>query len=105
VARAQKFSDTAALESASWGQFQVMGFNALTLGYPSVQEFARLMQLGVDQHLEAMVRFIKATPKALMGIRTKNFAMLAGAYNGPAYAENNYDTDLKKYFDQVKGQY
>ncbi|QVD49203.1 peptidoglycan hydrolase [Xanthomonas phage vB_XciM_LucasX] len=105
LARAQKFSDTAALESASWGQFQVMGFNAVPIGYPTVQEFARLMQQGVDQHLIALCRFIQATPKALKGIRTQDFAMLAGAYNGPAYHENKYDTDLKKYFDQVKGQY
>ncbi len=105
LARAQKYSDTAALESASWGQFQVMGFNAVAIGYPSVQEFVRLMYQGIDQHLIALVRFILATPKALKGIREQNFAMLAGAYNGPAYAENKYDTDLQKYFNQVKGKY
>ena len=49
LARAQKYSDTAALESASWGQFQVMGFNAVAIGYPSVQEFVRLMYQGIDQ--------------------------------------------------------
>ena len=105
LARAQKYSDTAALESASWGQFQVMGFNAVPIGYASVQEFVRLMNQGIDQHLIALVRFILATPKALKGIREQNFPMLAGAYNGPAYAENKYDTDLQKLFNQVKGKY
>lgn len=105
LARAQKYSDTAALEAASWGQFQIMGFNAVAMGYPTVQEFVRLMYQGIDQHLIALCKFILATPKALKGIREQNFAMLAGAYNGPAYHENKYDTDLKKYFDQVKGKY
>lgn len=105
LARAQQYSDTAALESASWGQFQVMGFNAVPIGYSSVQEFARLMQQGVDQHLISLSRFILATPKALKGIRTGDADMLAYAYNGPAYAENNYAVDLRKYFDKVKGKY
>lgn len=105
LAAAQAYSDTAALESASWGQFQVMGFNAVPIGYSSVQEFARLMQQGVDQHLISLGRFIMATPKALKGIRTGDEAMLASAYNGPKYHENKYDTDLRKYFEKVKGKY
>jgi hypothetical protein len=105
MAKAQRFSDTAALEAASWGQFQVMGFNAVAIGYSSVQEFARLMQLGVDQHLVSLSRFILATPKALKGIRAGDPDMLGYAYNGPAYKENNYAVDLRKYFDRVKGKY
>ena len=102
---ARSFSDTAGLESASFGLFQVMGFNAVPIGYSSVQEFERLMQQDIGQHLMALSRFILATPKALRGIRNQDFALLAGAYNGPAYRENNYDTDLQKFFNQVKGNY
>lgn len=105
LATAQKYSDTAALESASWGQFQVMGFNAVAIGYPTVQEFARLMQQGIDQHLLSLNRFIMATPKALKGIRTQDFDLLGYAYNGPAYRENNYAVDLAKYFKKVQGKY
>lgn len=103
--RAIAYSETAALESASWGQFQIMGFNAVAIGYGSVQEFTTLMGQDVQEHLRALVRFINATPRALRGIREQNFAMLAEAYNGPAYAKNNYDTDLKKLFDRVKAKY
>ena len=105
LARAQGYSDTAALESASWGQFQIMGFNARAMGYSTVQEFVRTQYQGVDQHLVALSRFILATPKALKAIRAGDAAGLAAAYNGPAYKENHYDTDLIKYFDQVKGKY
>ena len=103
--RARTFSDTAALESASYGMFQVMGFNAVPIGYSSVQEFERLMQQDIDQHLDALTRFVLHTPRALRGIREQNFPMLAEAYNGPAYRENKYDTDLAKHFNSVKGKY
>lgn len=103
--RARKYDDTAALSAASYGQFQVMGFNAVRIGYDSVQEFERLMQQDVFQHLMALVRFIKATPAALKGIRSENLQMLAEAYNGAAYAKNNYDKDLAKYIAQVRSQY
>jgi hypothetical protein len=105
LARAMTYSTSAAQESASWGQFQVMGFNAVAIGYSSVQEFVDQMHQGIDKHLVSLTRFIRATPKALKGIREQNFAMLAAAYNGPGYKANNYDVDLEKYFDQVKGKY
>jgi hypothetical protein len=105
LARAEQYSVTAAQESASWGQFQIMGFNAVPIGYDSVQQFVDLMHQDIGQHLVALTRFILATPKALKGIREQNFALLALAYNGPAYKENNYDVDLKKFFDRVKGNY
>lgn len=103
--KAKSYSETAALESASWGQFQIMGFNAVPIGYSSVQEFVRLMQQNIGEHLVALERFVLNTPNALKGIRNQDFAMLAAAYNGPAYKENKYDTDLKKFFDRVKGNY
>jgi N-acetylmuramidase/Putative peptidoglycan binding domain len=106
LARAQQYSITAAQESASWGQFQVMGFNAVPIGYSSVQEFVDQMHQGIDKHLLSLTRFIKATPKALKGIREQDFALLAHAYNGPAYKENGpYDVDLKEYFEAVKNKY
>ena len=102
---ARGFSEIAALESASYGQFQVMGFNAVAIGYSSVLEFERLMQQDVFQHLEAFVRFIKNTPLARQGIMNKDFAKLALGYNGKDYKINNYDVDLRKYYNQVKGEY
>lgn len=104
LAAARIYSDTAALESTSWGQFQVMGFNAVGIGYDSVQEFVRLMNQGVDQHLEALSRFIKANRQALEAIRARDYRSLALAYNGPR-APQSYNADLAKYFEQSKNQY
>jgi peptidoglycan hydrolase-like protein with peptidoglycan-binding domain len=103
--RARQYDENAALQSASYGQFQVMGFNALKMGYSSVNEFVQLMNVDVYQHLEALVRFIEATPAALKAIRIKDYAGLALAYNGPAYALNNYDKDLKKLVESVQNLY
>lgn len=93
--RAMKYDREAAIQSASYGQFQVMGFNAVKIGYASTEEFFKLMHQDVYQHLEAMVRFIKATPMALRGMRAKNFQQVAEAYNGSGYRANSYDTILK----------
>lgn len=105
--RAKKYDEKAALESASYGQFQVMGFNAVPIGYPSVQEFVRLMHIDVYQHLEAMVRFIKATPVALRGMRNKNFQEVALGYNGKGYKTNGsrYDIVLQDYEADVAPLY
>ena len=103
--RARKYDEKAALESASYGQFQVMGFNAVPIGYKSVQEFVELMHKDVFEHLEAMVRFIKATPLALKGMRNKNFQQVAEGYNGKGYAANRYDVILKDYEADVAPLY
>jgi hypothetical protein len=105
--RARAYDEKAALESASYGQFQVMGFNAVDIGYPTVQEFVRLMCTDVTAHLEALVRFLKATPVALKGMRNKNFQQVAEGYNGKGYATNgsHYDTKLQALEASVAGQY
>lgn len=103
--RAKRYDEKAALESASYGQFQVMGFNAVAIGYKTVQEFVQLMHEDVYQHLEAMVRFIKATPVALRGMRNKNFQEVALGYNGAGYRANRYDTVLAEYEKSVAPLY
>ncbi len=103
--RAMRYDRKAALESASYGQFQVMGFNAVPIGYKTVDEFVELQGQDVYQHLEAMVRFIKATPLALRGMRNKNFQQVAEGYNGKGYAANRYDVVLKDYEQSVAHLY
>lgn len=89
----------AAIESASWGLWQIMGFHWNTLGYESVWDFAASMVESEAGHLEALVRFIEAN-----GLQDELAACEAGnpdscrafarAYNGPAYAKNNYHVKM-----------
>lgn len=101
---ARSYSDTAGLESASFGLFQVMGFNAVAIGYESVQEFVRLMELDIENHLTSLTRFILHTPAALRAMRSRDFRALALAYNGKN-APQSYNRDIEKFFNQVRKKY
>lgn len=83
-----------ALKSASWGAFQIMGFNYAACGYLTVNEFVADMHEGEDKHLLALCQFIKANKAMHAALKAKDWATFAKLYNGPAYAKNHYDTKL-----------
>ena len=83
-----------AMKSASWGRFQVMGFNYSAAGFANVEDFCVAMWKSEDEHLRAFVNFIKANPNMHQHLKNRNWAGFANAYNGPAYAQNKYDTKL-----------
>jgi hypothetical protein len=92
---------SAALKSASWGAFQIMGENHLQAGYGTVEQFVRAMCQSVDQQLDAFVSFIKSNPSLLTAIQSKNWAHFALHYNGPAYAKNHYDINLANAYSRA----
>jgi hypothetical protein len=92
--RAYRLNPDAALESASWGAFQIMGENYEASGFDSVQDFVASMRVSVQNQLAAFVNFISSNPKLIQAIQEKNWASFALHYNGPAYKKNNYDTKL-----------
>lgn len=94
LARAIEINRPAALESASWGLFQIMGFHWKLLGFASVQAFVNAMYMSEGAQLDAFVAFVKANPNLLRALRAKNWPDFARGYNGPAYANNRYDTKL-----------
>lgn len=87
--------ETAALESASWGSFQVMGFNARSLRYESVQTFVEKMYRHEREHLDAFFRFIEVKDLIPL-LREQKWAKFAEGYNGSKYKENNYDEKLRR---------
>lgn len=87
-------NEPAALLSASWGLFQLMGFNYKLCGYASVQAFVKAMKESEDNQLSAFVNFIKAQPGLLNALKAKDWATFARLYNGKNYAINQYDTRL-----------
>lgn len=90
----------AAFKSASWGMFQVMGFNYKSCGCTTIQEFINKMYQSEDAHLELFVNYIKASHLD-DELRELDWAGFARGYNGASYAKNRYDTKLvtayKKY--------
>lgn len=83
----------AADASASWGMFQIMGFNYAACGENSVEEFVRSMCESERKQLVLSARFIRQAGM-LPALQAKNWAEFAKRYNGPAYAQNNYDQKL-----------
>lgn len=96
LAHARLIDDTCALESASWGAFQIMGYHAVRLGYSSVQDFAARMAKDENEQFEAFVRFLEADPALLKALKAKKWALFAKGYNGPDYQRNLYDIKLER---------
>lgn len=95
---AVKLYRAAALESASYGAFQVMGFNWKRLGYASVQEFVNAMFKSAAAQLDSFVRFINTDAQLLKALREQDWPTCAKLYNGSNYAINRYDTKLAAAF-------
>lgn len=94
--RARQYSDTAALMSASYGRYQIMGFNYKTAGYESVQAMYNAMQQSERDHLDAFCGFIIGNPKIHNALLDLNWPTFATGYNGPAYGD--YDQRMAKAF-------
>lgn len=89
-----------ALQSASWGMFQAMGFNWKVCGYKSLQEFINAAYRSEKDHLDMFVGFIKSNNKLLTAVRNKDWPTAARIYNGPAYKKNNYDVKLAQAYSE-----
>ncbi|NWB16889.1 DUF3380 domain-containing protein [Pseudomonas sp. D6002] len=100
LAMARLIDDTAALESASWGAFQIMGFHWKRLGYASVQAFVSAMTAGESQQLVAFTRFIETDPALHKALKARKWAEFARLYNGPDYQRNLYDTKLQRAYER-----
>lgn len=98
--RAAAINRDAALESCSWGMFQIMGFNWSRCGVTSLQAFVNEMYKGEDAQLQLFVNYIIKAGLA-DEIGDKRWAAFARQYNGAGYAANKYDIKLsaayKKY--------
>ncbi len=91
----------AAFQAASWGAFQVLGSNAVSLGYKSAFEMALALTVSEAAHLDSFVRFVSVNKlvAALRACKPGNPASCVAfvkAYNGPGFAKNDYHTKLAK---------
>ena len=100
LSSARLIDDTAALESASWGAFQIMGYHWQRLGYASVQAFVEDMSAGESQQLAAFVRFIQTDPVLHKALKGRKWAEFAKLYNGPDYQRNLYDIKLQRAYER-----
>ena len=90
---AAQLDRTAALESTSWGKFQIMGFNHAAAGHPTLQSFINAMFSSEGEQLDAFVNIIKSWGLA-DEMREHRWADFARRYNGANYQINKYDEKL-----------
>lgn len=100
LAAAGSIDPACAIESASWGLFQIMGYHWQLLGYESADAFAMAMRASEGQQLDAFVRFIEADQELLKALKGRKWADFAKRYNGAAYKDNLYDVKLARAYDR-----
>ena len=100
--RAAMLDEEAALKSASWGAFQILGENHNDCGFATVGEFVTAMMREETDHLSAFVRFIIANSSMHKALKDKKWATFASLYNGPNYAANDYDTKMQTQYDELQ---
>lgn len=83
----------AAMKSASWGRFQICGFNWQRCGFASLQDFINAMYNDEAAHLRAFCEFIRSSGLA-DELQRKDWTGFARGYNGPQFLANAYDTKL-----------
>lgn len=101
--RARRINSEAADKSASWGMFQIMGFNHKLCGEPSVTSFVETMSRDEFGQMILFARFIAGNKKMHETLCKEDWSEFARMYNGPGYKENQYDTKLKGEADRLRG--
>ena len=96
---AVQYHRESALESASWGIGQVMGYHWKALGYPSLQAFINAMYKDEAEQLDAMCRYIKIN-NLVNVLKNKDWKAFAKGYNGQSYSKNSYDIKLADAYEK-----
>lgn len=94
----------AAYCSASWGAFQIMGYNYKIMGYNSIDSWVSAMNEHEREHLAAFGKFISiksiSGKKLIDWLREKNWDKFAEGYNGSGYKKNKYDEKLNTAYNK-----
>jgi uncharacterized protein (TIGR02594 family) len=88
--------------SASWGMFQIMGFNWQLCRQANLAAFRTMMEASEAAQLSIFFEFLIGRTGALEALATKNWATFAELYNGTKFRENRYDTKLAQAYFEAK---
>lgn len=91
----------AALCSASYGLFQIMGFNHRAAGFDTVQVFVDAQKESEAMQLQSFCAFMRSEGLVPF-LRKLDWAGFARRYNGPGYAANQYDVKLRRAYERCK---
>ena len=99
LAEAVALDRAAALESASWGIAQIMGFNAAAAGFSFAEAMVAAMMSDEDAQVKGLATFLRS--KTLdVPLAAHDWVAFATGYNGADFAKNQYDQRLAAAFRQ-----
>ncbi|TXK60978.1 N-acetylmuramidase domain-containing protein [Alkalisalibacterium limincola] len=98
--RAYALSEEAALKSASWTKFQIMGANHVAAGFESVREMVRAASVSEKFHLRMFVSFISSDAVLQRSLVGKDWLAFARRYNGPA--QRGYDLRMRENYENFR---
>lgn len=93
----------AAVKSASWGMFQVLGSNAFDCGWKTLEQWVTDMFYSEGQHMRAFLGFCRAN-KLTRHLITHDWTRFAAGYNGPSYKTYSYDTKMANAYARYSGK-
>jgi peptidoglycan hydrolase-like protein with peptidoglycan-binding domain len=100
-----RIDEGCALRSASYGLFQIMGFNHKQAGYRTVMDYYKAMCLGEKQQLDAFVKYVMLDrdQSLFTSLRIKDFTAFAREYNGPAFNKHKppYDVRIQRAYNAL----
>lgn len=113
LALAKQIDEECALQSASWGRFQLMGENWKALGYSSVQEFVEHQYLSESLQFESFLRYCETKAgvvndkkiSLLDALRAENWHAVFSLYNGKNYKKLGYDTKFLRVMNRIDPNY
>lgn len=101
LAEAFALDPEAALESTSWGRFQLLGQNFADLGLLRARSYVAKIARSERDGLEAFQAFIIAN-SLTAPLRAKDWATFARRYNGANYRANRYDERMAEAYARLK---
>ncbi len=100
--KAYRLDADAALQSCSWGKFQVTGREYATCRMPTPAAFIELLCTSEVKQIEMLATFIrhKADGKLWKAVKAKDWDKIALYYNGAQYKIFSYHTKLRTAYEK-----
>lgn len=113
LSSAKLVDEECALQSASWGRFQLMGENWKDLGYTSAQEFVQQHYENESLQFEAFLRYCEVKSGTVDGkkwtlinaLQQENWHVVFTLYNGKSYKKLGYDTKFLRVMNRLDPSY
>lgn len=101
IGRASAINQRAALMATSWGIGQVLGENFRLCGFKFPEDLVARCVESEGGQLDVMVAFIRGRGLGKYLVK-KDWAGFAEGYNGPKFAENQYDAKLGRAYQAIR---